>query len=288
MTYPALPGRAIPYHMDGTVVKVGKQSDGIVHHFTAAELAELNDYDYVDVYDENTPQTSDFWVIFFFPERRRIRGLFALFGKGSNRDPVGPTDIEGSNDTTNGFDGTWTALSAPNGFNADKADFDQWRKDIAAIDDGGVAYKAIRIRTTKGAGPGWGNSVKIVHLYGEKESTETPDDIVFVDVSTGNELTLPIDFGAVPAGASDIRSFKIRNTSSTLEAQNITIAVNDPDDIIRVAWDSNGPWYTSLTITSLLPGAESNVIYVKAEPPAPPTPLKPHRAPIEVTVGAWA
>lgn len=287
MSYPALPDRAIPYHNDGTVVKIVLQESGVLHDFTTAEMEELNDYDYNTVVDVGCQDIDRTFLVFHFPEKRTLTGIYAM-GLSCSGSKNAVTRVEGSNDTTNGVDGTWTEIPPATGasFPPNDWNFDSWRASITALNPADD-YKSIRILFSHSGGDARFRYVVIAHLYGHKASGETPDDLLWVDPSTGAELSLPLDFGPVPAGSSDILQTALKNASTSLTAQNITINVSDPDDIIRIGWSSNGPWELSLSITDLAPGAQSATIFVKAEPPAPPTPLKPHRAPILASVGAW-
>lgn len=280
MPYPTLPGRAIPYHLDGTVVKVIDSVSGVVHTFTAGgDLDELNDEDLTRItgtsYDPDTC-----YIVFFFPEKREIDGLFGMFWRDSNQ-YLAPSLLEGSNNTTNGIDGDWTAIGTA--FNPISSDFDSWRDDIKTYSHG-TAYETVRVR----GGANYGGP-RVIHLYGFKESGQTPDDLVFLDPDNGTaEFTEPMNFGDVEAGQSEQLTFIVKNESAGSAADSITLTVTDPDDIIRVGTSSAGPWQTSLSLGNLGPGSSTPILYCKSEPAAPPTPLEPERATIDVEVGSWS
>jgi hypothetical protein len=282
MPYPTLPDRAIPYHLDGTVVKYVRTSSGVMDTLSDAEMADLNDF---DEYDEvgNGFDPDDGYVVFFFPEKRVITGLFALFSRDSNQ-YRGPASIEGSNDTTNGVDGTWTSISPASSFNGSVSAFDSWRDEIADLSNS-TGYEVYRVVSNASNYGG----VRTVHLYGVKDTGETADDILFLDADdSDNEFTEPLDFGAVGAGSSEEHNIKIKNDSGSLTASSITITVTDANDYIRISEDGGSTWVTEITIASLGPGVKSSTIKVKSEPSAPPTPLEPVRASISVDVGGWA
>ena len=286
MPYPTYPDLAIPYEFDGTVVKVLHTQNGIIKTFSDSEKLELNDEDYTPTGDLGGSMPSNYiWLVFFFPEKRNITGLYALAQRNTELASLAPTDFLWSPNSTNGLDGDWYNATMPNGFNSANYDFDTWRKSVKPVSSVSGAI-AVKIRFYENL-----QSIRyfrVVHLFGHKTTGETPDDIAFLDPTAGDaEFTLPIDFGDVPAGTSSIRQMKLKNTSSTKTASNIVLSVLDPTDIIRVSLSSGGPWYTSLTFTSLGPGEKTAVIYVKCETPAPPTPLGPDRAPMKVTVGSW-
>lgn len=285
MPYTNFTDRAIPYHLDGSVVKIIKASIGVVKSLSAAEMLELNDEDLIAI---SVSQAADLLVV-FFPESRDISGIFALMtgntGLGTNGLRV-ITNLQGSADSTNGLDGTWVDATLPNGYPAVTSDFDGWRKGIKAITGlGGV--KAVRF-TLPGDIVGI-PTLNILHLYGKKTAGQTPRDLIFLDPQNADaEYAIPLDFADRPAGTSAIRQIKIKNTSPTLTANNLTVESIDPVDDIRLADTESGPWVTTKTITSLAPNTAGAVIYVKCETDAPPTPLGPMRAPIKVSVGAWA
>lgn len=297
MGYPTLPGRAIPYHEDGSVLKCIEASVGTVHSVSASEAAELNDQDYVDqgLGSPDIDYTDDGYLVIFFPEQRDITGVFFITTTGAGADAFrGPVSVEGSNDTTNGLDGTWETATAPDGLNDGTHNFDSWRDGGSGgegwqdISFSSGPYETIRIKVDTSQAGGC-QGFYICHVYGSKGAGETPDDIIFVDPdNSNNEFSLPQDFGEVPAGTSQIDKFALQNTSGTLTANNIDLTVDDPEDVIRISSSSGGPWNVSMNITSLGPGAQSADFYVKSEAPAPPTDLEPKRAPINVTVGSWS
>jgi hypothetical protein len=284
MPYPNLTDCAMPYHLDGTVVKVIGPTGGVLKTLSDAEMLELNDEDLTAV---TTPQENNEYIVFFFPEKRDISGLYAQF---SVFYPGTPTGLQGSADSTNGLDGTWASATMPSGYNAVSADIDGWRKAIAPVEDMDN-INVLRLQNN-GNYPGMTKTfdgVYILHLYGKKHSGETADDILFLDAENSDaEFGTPLDFGDRPAGTSVIRQIKLKNNSSTLTASSMEVEVEDPADIIRVSLSSGGPWTTTVSIASIAAGAKSAIVYVKCETPAPPTPLGPDRAPIKATVGSWA
>lgn len=284
MPYPTLPDRAIPYHMDGTVIKAISLSSGTMKNYSASEMEELNDQDYTDV-EASRGDVNDERTVIFFPHKMDIYGLFGLAYCYDNWSE--PIDVEWSDDTTNGVDGTWQNVTAPSGFNGKTHNFDSWREDVADIE--ALGCTALRIHWEDNHTGVLDYKLRILHLYGQKTAGEEPDDIIFLDPDNADaEFPTPMVHGDIPAGTSNILQFKIKNTSSSLTASNIDLVVNDPEDIVRISDSSGGPWNVSMNLSSLGPGATSAVYYVKAEAPAPPTALEPKRAPIEVTVGAWS
>lgn len=278
MPYSSIPDRVIPYHLDGSVVKIINASSGVIKSFTADEMKELNDTDYTLITFSNGVH----YCVVFFPELRDITALFVVPKQELYEGPI--KNLQGSVDSTNGLDGTWTDATVPNGYPVVTRLFDDWRKGIKTC-TGLSGVKAIRFRGDSTYGF---QGLYILHLYGHKTTDQTPNDILFLDAQNSDaEFTQPLDFGDRPAGTSYIRQIKVQNSSATLAANNVIVTVEDTADIVRVSDSAAGPWVLTQTIATLAAGAKSAVIYVKCEPPAPPTPLGPMRAPIKVTVGSW-
>lgn len=279
MTYPAVPDRRMPYDADGTVVaEGGLYSAGIQAYYSGTTLKNLNDY--VDHGQQSGNYgVSDITVWSFFPgEQREVTAAF--FGMtGAMNTPV----IEGSNDTTNGVDGTWeTASCTPNAANLNAAQvLDGWRKAIFTISFTGPKA-VVRIRfTTSGGLP----ILEQLHIYGQKASGQTPDDLLFLDSDDGGaEFSSVEDFGDRPLGTTVTRQFKVQNSSTTKTANSINIQCNDSDFAIST---DGVTWVVTINIASLAPGVSSSVMYVKNTTPNPGALLGPRFARITAIVGSW-
>jgi len=271
--------------LDGTVIKHINITTGVIDTLSAGNLAELNDFDYTKV-TLTQASVADYMVV-FFPELRDITAIFGTHWITNNTvDAIQAlTGLEGSADTTNGIDGTWSAATVaayPPAVN----DLDSWRKSIKAV-SGLDGVKAIRFTWVIGTFRLW-KGMYALHLYGKKTAGQTVDDILFLDAEDGDaEFAIPQDFGDRPAGTSVQHQIKIKNASTTLTASTVTLTVYDANDLIRISDSSSGPWETSMVIASLAANTKSDVIYIKCETPAAPTPLGPQKPLIGVTVGSW-
>ena len=286
MPYSVFTDRAIPYHLDGSVVKIINSELGVVYSFSPSDMAEINDTDITPVIVVSPSQQN--YVVVFFPELRDISGIYALLYKDSSVSPdyYAIDLLEGSIDSTNGLDGTWTAVTMPSGYPPKTTDLDSWRKNIKPI-NGLAGVKSIRFQAENNIGR-YFSKVCVLHLYGHKTAGQTPKDIIFLDAQNADaEFAIPLDFADRPAGTSAIRQIKVKNVDPALTANTLVVEVVDPVDNTRVSDSAAGPWVTSKTFTSLAPNTASAVIYVKCETSTPPTPLGPMRAPIKATVGAW-
>jgi len=285
MSYPAITSRRMPYDIDGTVVGsngAGGNSfaTGITTWFTSGDLIEYNDEDLTNVrtmyyYGEGWA----WWM--FFPEKREIEAMCMLFQAESVT-----IVLEGSNDTTNGMDGTWNAATFPNG-NPNIScggDVDAWRTNIKAVSFS-TSYKAIRFRGSFGA---HGNGYLFgFHFYGRKAAGETPDDILVLDneLETPAEFTALKDWGDRPEGTTVINSIRLKNDSATKVANNINIQLNNADYLI--SWDQVS-WSATLDIASLSVGSVSSPIYIKQSLDPPLLILGARAARLNITVGSWA
>ncbi len=287
MPYPALPDRASPYDINGAVVKVVTAAQGTIQSLNAAEMLELNDVDLTRVSTETINQREIFLVI-FLPDPIEVTGLFALTDKNTNPF-AGPSSIEGSNNTSNGLDGSW--VSGTGSLNDATADFDSWRKSVADVDFSSTEYATYRIKFDHRAStPDAFIGLTVCHLYGVPTTPTAEADlpILFLDPDAADaEFTLPHDFGDTLAGTSTVKGFKIKNNHGSLQATTVSLDVNDPDDIIRISTTSGGPWVLTIAVGNIAAGASSAEHFIKSEPGAPPIDLKPVRAAIEVTVGSW-
>lgn len=277
MTYSALPDRRMPYDNDGTVVYQGTLDTGATTVASGATMAEWNDNDTIDAgytYTAAVPLVT-WW---FFPEQREVTAFFVLIGNGETT-----LTVMGSNDTTNGLDGTWETASLGSGIPVYANQF-SWRSGIKPISFTG-GQRTIRIRHAESY-PHWQFYVKIAHLYGEKVAGQTPNDIIYIDHDTtpGVEYTAPEDFGDRPLGTSVVRRFRVKNTSPTLTANTINIQCNDTDFVIST---DGTTWVVTINIASLAPGAESATMYVRNTTPAAGSPLGPRFARIVAIVTSW-
>ncbi len=300
MPYPALPGRHLAYDNDGTVVATKAPSGepvnfsaGLSAYLSGAEKIELNDDDWVSTGHGNlsqgggigVPGNNVFYLWFFCPEQREWAAIFAGFSDIGWLSLNGFT-IHGSNDTTNGADGTWEVASVGSG-GASEQTLDAWRATWATISfTGSKRVIRIAVRNYGGGGQG-GFQLCTLHLYAKKAAGQTPDDIIFIDQDAGTpaEFTSDEDFGDRPLGTTVTRQFRVKNVSPTKTANNINLQCNDAD--FTIGTTSTGPWVTSIDIASLLPGAESATMWTKDTTPAPGNLLGPRLARIVCTVGSF-
>lgn len=302
MPYTALPDRRIAYDNDGTRAGYGaKANDGVAARFAAGlttwfianDLIEFNDSDYAPTSVDNAFEGDAgngrrymaLW--FFFPERREITAAQFGFADTSVADGYGIASggVQGSNDTTNGVDGTFETASLPAGYPGGPQSLDKWRSLIRAISFTG-GKSTLRVCLDSNQPAQTNTRLRVVHLYGEKAAGQTPDDLIYIDHDTtpGVEYTAPEDFGDQPLGTTVVRQFRLKNTSPTKTATTINIQCNDSDFAIST---DGTTWVVTINIASLGPGAESATMYVRCTTPAPGALLGPRFARIVTSVAGW-
>lgn len=302
MTYAAVPDHRIPYDNDGTVVAVGEITSGVVAYPSGSSVIYINGMNNIGgSYATNgvawTPgdTTSRSRVWLFFPEQREVTGFFLAWSAlqngaegntfGFNAAMMGAGfSIEGSNDTTNGIDGTWETASLPGGANS-WTDVYSWRPGIKAVSFTG-GKRTIRFTSATFITSASTRRIAQLHLYGEKVAGQTPDDIIFIDHDTtpGVEYSSVEDFGDRPLGTTVVRQFRVKNVSPSLTANAINLQCNDADFAIST---DGVVWVVTINIASLAAGAESATMFIRNTTPAPGAPLGPRFARIVAIVGSW-
>ena len=287
MPYAALPDRRMAYDNDGTIVYIGQAGDGAVTELTSGQKIELNDNDQTVAISraKGAANPDQHRLYFFFPEQREITGLWAQAYPSGTGGSISGLNLTGSNDTGNGENGTWETASfpggVPNAIGSSKT-FDEWRTGIKAVSFTGPK-KNIRLSFNGSTNNALTVNWVTAQIYGEAAAGAMTHDLVYIDHDTtpGVEFATPEDFGDLPLGTTEIRQFRIKNTSATRTATGINIQCNDPNFVI--AEDAAGPWVVTINIASLAPGAESATFHLRCTAPAPGAALVPRFARI-VTV----
>lgn len=282
MSYPVMSSRRMPYDIDGTQIAYESGMTNCMQSWISeASKAALNVTQGVNTV---ITQSNIFATLFFFfPERREIEAAFVSGTSEANISSVYVVSMEGSNDTTNGQDGTWETANFPSGNPATHNPIDtSWRLGVKPVSFS-TSYKTLRIKF--GHGATFGKSYfSRVHLYGRVAAAARPDDILITDIA-GTELTALMDFGDQPEGTTEIQSIRLKNLSTTKTANNVNIQLNDADFLLSTS--ESGPWTATLDITSIASGSLSAAIFIKNELDPPLLVLGPRAARTIVTVGSW-
>lgn len=290
MAYTEINSRRMPYDVDGTAVGYNTTMNYLTPPtgwFSSSDLGIMND-------DKNdtTWVTLGAWnyhqrvYFFFFPERREIEAISA-FCRYVPQAYGSIDEVQGSNDTTDGINGTWETATFPSGGPCLASQDDSaiaWRNNIYPVSFS-TSYKVLRMKVNMYS-PSNGDSLyfKYLHLYGRKAAGENPDDILFCDVGGDEKLAL-MDWSDRPEGTTKIDSFKLKNSSTTKIANNINLQLNHAD--FALSWSADGPWTATLDITSIAANSYSAIVYVRNLLGEPPLVLGPRAARCIVTVGSW-
>ena len=287
MTYPALPDRRMPYHRDGTVIGIGSLITGVNAYITGADAIAINAPSGIDSTLVSTGQsgTNQAAVWLFFPEQREVTALWMQLrrnGPGLSTEQK-LASVEGSNDTTNGLDGTWQTATLGGGLPAIVNDF-SWRAGIVPV--GFTGPKRVVRFVSDASNAGDTRFVSLMHVYGEKAAGQTPDDVIFINHqdTPGAEYQSPQDFGDRPLGTTVTHQFRVKNASATKTANSINLQCNDADFVIST---DNTTWVTTVSIASLASGAQSATLYARCTTPSPGNPLGPRFAEVVAVVGSW-
>lgn len=286
MPYTALPDHRISYDNDGTVVGRGVPASGLTGYASGAEMQALQGMlpQNLSLYcSQGGAGDPTLWL--FFPEQRELTGVYAFGAAEPYRTDNRVAALYGSNDTTNGLDGTWETASLPNGVPPDYTNNYQWRAEIKAVSFTG-GKRTVRIRADQNGSGADAFYWRLAHLYGEKVAGQTPDDLIYIDHDTtpGVEYAAPEDFGDQPLGTTVVRQFRLKNASTSRTANSINVQCNDADFAIST---DGVTWVVTITIASLGPGAQSSTMYVRCTTPAPGNLLGPRFGRIVTTVASY-
>ena len=291
MPYPTLPGRRFEYDVGGGSVYYGNDINDITTALTSEQMALLNGIGNTSaVISREVTQAEVIRTVWMFlPERYVIAGL-GMIHKASTSGGACSITVAGSADSTNGLDGTWINATLPNGaIPVNMVDDDVWRDSIQPCTFS-EAIKVLRVRYFAPFGGISGSRVFIyaLHIYCVKAEGEIPDDILFLDddASGDPEFIRDLDFGDRPEGTTVTHRIKLRNSSTTKIANNLTLSLIDAD--FTFSMDEGVTWVTGATITSLAPQGVSNSILIKNTIPPPTQMLGPRAPRFEVTIGSWS
>ena len=224
--YPDAPSRRMGIDADGTVGFT--YTSAASTELSAGAMTSMNSESGAEFYNTGGGNSYNFGIL--FPEPREIDGLFLgiVYVSGS------PTwsGVYMSGDTTNGRDGTWNLEIA--NFPEYYSTYTQYRDNIYSL--AVAAQRGIRSAFYSHASSN--NGPAAFHVYGTISPGSTPDRILFLDTLAADaEFTKVLDFGDVPRGQTITRTFKIKNNSSTLSINTITVAAED-------LYLNAGGWYT--------------------------------------------
>jgi hypothetical protein len=206
------------------------------------------------------------YLCFLFPEVRKLADV-KVIGDTVPAGRFGLFDVEYSDDTTNGRDGSWSTVVSGLAVDETLITRPNYRQSILAA---GAAAAHVAYRLKLGFTLASTSALlAVVHLYGLEAGAV--DRLSFTD-SDGDELTTDEDFEDQARGASHVHQFYVKNVSAAKTAQGITLTVEQgPSYGNASSWtllSLDGIDYAqSKAIGDLAPGQVSSVIYLRCAPP---------------------
>ena len=267
--YPDVPGPRIPYDRDGTQVIWFRLPN--TYQGNQAELQKLNNENPDHTWNGNsTPfgsRPGGVYMGLIFPQPMDLTHIYLALG---NADSIGATEF--STDSTNLVDGNWTATTTvgEDAFSPVRPDY---RNNYAAFQaplPNGIT--GLRFSTSQADGNRY---INCIHLYGKPSSFAGSDTLRMwhptldepLDDATSADGAY-LDWGDVTRGTSADRSFRIKNNSSTLTANTITVSTEvltntTPALESQITYSDGGAFSPSLSIGNLAPGSLSSVVTVR-------------------------
>ena len=263
--YPAPPSRRMPWDRDGSAL-VHVTNAAVITTRSAAERQAVNDESNTNL-AMTINASAKTGIVFAIPQT--VLGFYvAQAGSISGLNWI----CEYSLDTTTLNDGTWSTLRAAGAFGQEIDVPSTYR--IYAVGTGSGIFtaspmpltgvKGIRMRTISVTGS---PSVGALHVYGYPTSPSNRLMLWHPTLDQGLAATPAIyDLGDIPRGAGpQVFSFRVKNISSTLTAQSVTLireALTDgsPTTVSLTTLRYNGGAYgTTASVGNIAPGAISAV-----------------------------
>jgi hypothetical protein len=263
--YPTPTSYRMAYDADGTqVFSKARTSGGAVAQLTAPQVASINGEVAQTTLainaDTDISAGAAAQLSFVFPQRRDLIGVF-VWAMTSNQGGTANCIVDTSQDTTNGIDGTWTAQTSQ--FVAESVMLPNYRtaiRGVSAPNVVGVRLRfslALQFSVLPGA----------VHLYGGFTNPSF-DRLAIWHPTLNQELTYQ-DFQDQTRGTTQTVQFRVRNMSSSLTANSVSVSTSvltdtTPTVASQITYSSDNSTYSSiLNLGNLSPGTTSGVLYMR-------------------------
>lgn len=267
------------YDIDGSA---GFVNVGSLRSLTAGEMTTLNSETGVAVSRTGDNLTSYIGVV--FPQLRDIVGVnhgLSFAGNTTGQSKAFQTSV----DTTNGSDGVWVTQTASMVLSTN------YRTGITTYSLTNI--KGVRWNVVTGqsfAGVNFGQ----FHVYGTIASGLTPDRLRLWHPTLDQELAgAYFDYGDQVRGAGPLdKTFRVKNNSSTLQANNVVLAVSaltdtTPTVVGQMTLSQGGAFASTQTITSIAAGAISAVCTLRYSVSASAS-LSVWRQRVTATPSSWS
>jgi hypothetical protein len=270
--YPDVPGHRVPYDRDGSVGFYYVTSTGNVSVMSLSNLQGGNDENASTNFLFITAAGSIIaWRVgLIFPASLDIVGCKLGITRPANHNPfAGGGLLETSTNSTNGVDGSWTSRGLTETY-AVGTDKDSMRNNIISVN--WPSLSGFRFNLNQGPND---VHVQTVHLYGSPSAGENPNRLRAWHPSLDQEIGgAYFDWGDVPRNSILLRQIRIKNNSSTLTANAVSLtreALTDtaPSNISQHTFSLDGVNFTdSIALGNLAPGQISQVVTVRRSTPA--------------------
>lgn len=280
-TYPDVPGQKRAYDIDGTIL-VRKDNNGTYTTLANSVMIELNDYDATVAATVPVTNGSAQWYFsWVFPQPIVLRAFWGTIDVESVG--IGSTPSLGtyySTNTTDGTDGTWTAIFgqtgttslawSTHGFQDSDATEPENRTNIKTLASPINNVKGFRVQINES------NTkevyLKTTHIYGEHYN---PQYLEFWHPTLDQALDgAYFDWGNTTISTTATKTFRIKNTSATQLAHDCTMALNTlaNESPSPTSWHSlstdNSTFTSTLTLGDIAANSMTGVLYLKRTTPS--------------------
>lgn len=227
-SYPDPPANRLAYDRDGSV-GFYIDASGVYQATTAMLVAHNNEAPDAGgsgslwMYASETSRTSGL----IFPQPRDIAAVCVIIVTFFASPNIAAIDT--STNTTYGGDGTWTRLATNFAATVSASASPDYRNDVVPLAANGI--KAIRFVIQKATAQSF--NAHTLHIYGAPSPGAAPDRTVIWHPTLDQPLSATpawLDFGDTPRGTSEIRQFRVKNTSATKTATNTVVSVETLTD----------------------------------------------------------
>lgn len=267
-SYVDYPGHRMAIDADGSTIVMIDETNAITD--VTASAATINDESTGSVGWYTLGQAGTQRVAVIFPELRDLTGYFFAVGGDD-----GAYVVAWSADTTTGLDGSWTTLSSDAAITAGAVS-PGYRNAIISASVSGA--KALRVSVT--VSDTESDGVRAFHVFGQP--TSAGDYLELWDPSLSQRVgAAHFDWGDVPRSSTADVTFRVKNTSGTLTADDIVISTEATSDTTpsvpaQHTISQGGSYAATQDIGSLAPGAVSGTITLRRTTPS------------DATLGLWA
>lgn len=264
--YPDVPAHRFALDMDGTVFKKLDAAKTVLSDAqTASTLIGDTDSDYyeLDYVSSYPPTTTRGYFVVIFPELRNIDAYFVAIS-GNYADSK---ELEYSSDTTDGMDGTWTTVTT------------NWIQSSGITPDYRNSIVSQPLTNVKSLRFGYGSNnggynvqyrfrIDCMHLYGSIVGGQNPDRLRFWHDTLDQEVgPAHFDFGDMAVGTQKAIQFRVKNNSSTLTANTITLSresASYSEVVTGLEFSSDGiNYFPTLSLSNLPPGGTSSIVFLR-------------------------